>query len=442
MSTAPRSPLGGEGRITPALSNLPGPDGPRWAPRRGAITPVLGVLVAAALMVFIVILARSPATAGDAGPISRSGTYEGGQYVIEVPAGWNGGLVLFAHGIDGSLASPLSLHLREQGYALAASSYRTLGYRVDLFIDDMRALFDLFVREVRRPRWAIIHGQSMGGHVAIASLELYPGLYQGALIECGVIDGVGIADFYVATRAAAEYLGGVNLFDAPDRATLVRRVNEQWLPLMGAPPTYTERGRRFDSVLKYLMGGDLPLRLQGLPPYYFRYLAPSSGWGDREFARSASNLQVRYHIDPGLGVAEDELNAKVRRIPPAAGARSRSAIPAFAELTGRITVPVLTLHMTGDGWVPFGLEQAYRRRTVAAGTDHFLVQRAVRWPGHCGFDGETREQAFDDLVAWMERGIKPTSDDVLATDMSTLGLRWTPVLHVEDPARGRESSHK
>src|SRR5262250_2868556 len=161
MSNAPRSRLGGEGRITPALRNLPGPDGPQWAPRRGAITPVLGVLVAAALMVFIVILARSPATAGDAGPISRSGTYEGGQYVIEVPAGWNGGLVLFAHGIDGSLASPLSLHLRE------------LGYGVDRCIGDMRALFDLFVREVRRPRWAISHGQSMGGHVAIASLELY-----------------------------------------------------------------------------------------------------------------------------------------------------------------------------------------------------------------------------------------------------------------------------
>ena len=24
------------------------------------------------------------------------------------------------------------------------------------------------------------------------------------------------------------------------------------------------------------------------------------------------------------------------------------------------------------------------------------------------FEGETREQAFDDLIAWMERGIKPT----------------------------------
>jgi len=303
----------------------------------------------------------------------------------------------------------------------------------------MRALLELFIREVRRPRWAVIHGQSMGGHVAIVSLELYPGLYQGALIECGVIDGIGNADFYVAARAAAEYLGGVNLFEAPDRETLMGRVNSQWLPRMGAPPAYTERGRRFDSVLKYLMGGDLPLRLQGLPPHYMRYVAPS-GADAREVIRHASTLQVRYRIDPGLGVTEDELNAKVRRIAPAEGARSRSANPAFAELTGRIAVPVLAIHTTGDARVPWSNQQAYRRRTVAAGTAHLLVQRAVRWPGHCGFDGEEREQAFDDLVAWIEKGIKPDGDDVLAADVSTLGLRWTRIRHPEDPVQRREPS--
>lgn len=381
------------------------------------------------------VLPRVPAS--DGGPSSRRGTYEGGRYVIEVPAGWNGGLVLYAHGFRGTLDSPLTSHLLDRGYALAASSYRTEGYRVDLFVDDMRALLDLFIREVRRPRWAIIHGQSMGGHVAITSLELHPGLYQGALIECGVIDGVGLADFYVAARAAAEYLGGVNLFEAPDRETLIRRVNGQWLPRMGAPPAYTERGRRFDSVLKYLMGGDLPLRSQGLPPYYFRYLAPEAGPDTQELRRAASTLQVRYRIDPGLGVAEDELNAKVRRIAPAEGARSRSGNPAFAELTGRITVPVLAIHETGDGRVPWSLQQAYRRRTVAAGTAHLLVQRAVRWPGHCAFDGEVREQAFDALVAWIERGVKPDGDDVLAPDVSALGLRWTSILHSDDPARRR-----
>jgi len=159
----------------------------------------------------VALLAPSTAPAGDGGPVSPNGRYAGGQYVIEVPAGWNGGLVLYAHGFRGTYDSPLTSHLLDRGYALAASSYRAEGYRVDLFVEDMRALLELFIREVRRPRWTIIHGQSMGGHVAIASLELQPGLYQGALIECGVIDGVGLADFYVAARAAAEYLGGVNL---------------------------------------------------------------------------------------------------------------------------------------------------------------------------------------------------------------------------------------
>jgi pimeloyl-ACP methyl ester carboxylesterase len=192
--------------------------------------------------VVLLALAAGPALPGvqasDGGAINRRGTYEGGRYLIEVPAGWNGGgLVLFAHGYDGgTFDSPLTSHLLERGYALAASSYRTEDYRPDLFVDDMRALLELFVREVRRPRWAVIHGQSVGGHVAIASLELHPGLYQGALIECGAIDGIGNADLYVAASAAAEYLGGVNLFEAPDRETLIRRVNTQWLPRMGRLP--------------------------------------------------------------------------------------------------------------------------------------------------------------------------------------------------------------
>jgi dienelactone hydrolase len=136
-------------------------------------------------------------------------------------------------------------------------------------------------------------------------------------------------------------------------------------------------------------------------------------------------------------VDEAELNQKIRRFAPAAGARSRELDPVFAELTGRITVPVLAIHETGDARVPFSLQQAYRRRTLAAGTSHLLVQRAIRWARHCAFDGEAREQAFDDLVAWIERGGKPDGDDVLTADVSKLGLQWTLLLHPNDPAQRR-----
>ena len=394
-------------------------------------------LVVAALLVLATGPARPTAPAGDARPISRQGTYAGGRYLIEVPAGWNGGLVIFAHGYGGGEHSPLASHLAANGYAWAASSFRSASsYRPDWFLEDTLQVRDLFIREVGRPRWTIIHGQSVGGHVAIASLELHPGVYQGALIECGMTDGVTVADLYLAYQAAAEYFAGAPLLDDRDRPDLAVRISELWLPALGEPGNYTAQGRRFDSVVKHLFGGDLPLRLEGLRRRYvpnmleqFRMTQP--------LRRAGSTLHIRYRIDPGLGVDEDELNRKIRRVAPAAGARSRETAPVYAEPTGRITVPVLTIHETGDAQAPFSLEQAYRRRTLAAGTSHLLVQRAIRWAGHCGFDGEVREQAFDDLVAWIERGINPAGDDVLAADVSKLGLRWTSILHPNDPARQR-----
>lgn len=51
------------------------------------------------------------------------------------------------------------------------------------------------------------------------------------------------------------------------------------------------------------------------------------------------------------------------------------------------------------------------------------------------FDTAVRARAFDDLADWIEHGKVPAGDDVLAPDVSKLGLRWTPALHPDDPAR-------
>jgi alpha-beta hydrolase superfamily lysophospholipase len=398
--------------------------------------------------------ARQRATRAHAGTaaISRTGTLGDAAYRIEVPADWRGGLVVFAHGIQrgpgpGAVTSPpLASHIIDAGHAWAASGYRAREYRPDWFIEDLVALRDLFVNDIGRPRWTIIYGQSLGGHIVVASLELRAGLYQGGLAECGLVDGIGIADYLFAYTAAAELISGVPLLDAPDKPAFAQLLNERVVPALGMPGAYTARGRQFDSVVKYLMGADargndLPLRVQGLRPRYLLNMSHRQPDVEQEptpGARAASTLHVRYRIDPGLGLTEDELNARVRRLRPAKSARSAAADPVYAERTGRITVPLLTLHETGDAWVPLSLEQAYRRRTIAAGTQDLLVQRVTRAPSHCGFDGETREQAFDDLVAWIERGVRPDGDDVLAADLSRVGLRWTPVLHADDPlAAGR-----
>ena len=380
-------------------------------------------------------------------PISRSGVLGGANYLIEVPPNWRGGLVVFAHGIQwgpgpGAVgAPPMGTHIVGEGHAWIASGYRAREYQPHLFMEDLVALRELFLKEIGQPRWTVIYGQAMGGHIVVASLELRPGLYQGGLAECGAVDGIGIADYLIAYAAAAELISGVPLLDAPDKETFARVLNERVVPALGMPGSYTARGWQFDSVVKYLMGADqagndLPLRLQGLKRHYLVNMTHRPRDLENEPSpalRAASTAHVRYRIDPDLGVTEDELNARVRRLHPAKDARSRSANPVYAERTGRLTVPLITLHETGDAGVPLSLEQSYRRRTIAVGTDHLLVQRVMRAPSHCGFDAETREQAFNDLVAWIERGVRPAGEDVLAPDLSRIGLKWTPALHPEDP---------
>jgi pimeloyl-ACP methyl ester carboxylesterase len=374
-------------------------------------------------------------------PGRYEGVLGGARYLIEVPASWNGGLVMFAHGYQGegegtgtARDSPMAHHLGRHGYAWAASGYRAWGYRPDWFLLDLLALKAHFIKRFGPPRWTVLHGQSMGGHVAISSLELHPEEYQGALIECGVIDGIGLVDWLRAYTAAAEYFSGLKLFDTP-RPEFDTLVFKKFLPLMGEPGHYTERGRLFDSVVKHLSGGDVPLRLDGLAQRYAQNLNPRDPGPARagEFARHADTRQVVYDIDAGLGVDAATLNRDMPRFIPAAGARSYEANPVFAELTGKIKAPVMAIHETADFRVPFRLQQEYRRRTERAGTSHLLVQRASRWPGHCGFEGAMREQAFDDLVAWIERGAVPNGDDVLG-DVDRLGLRWTELRHLKDPA--------
>jgi dienelactone hydrolase len=386
---------------------------------------------------------RDPYFEALGGASAEWGYYRGGAYRIEVPTEWNGALVLFAHGYRGEgpdifvSDSPIREHLIANGYAWAASSYRGNSYRPDWGVEDTLALRDLFVEQHGTPRWTILHGQSMGGHVLVASLEQHPDAYQAALSECGVMTGIGEFDYLAAYTAAADFLSGVGLLSAPDTTTFGALIEEQWLPTMGKPGAYTERGLQFDSVVKYLTGGDLAFRVQGLAQFYTRDLSrfgePTMASPSAPARRALSTRDVTFEIDPGLGISAAQLNEGVSRFDPASGARSPDQDPVFADFTGNISVPVLSIHDTGDAFVPFKFEQDYRQKTLAAGTSDLLVQRAIRRAGHCNFLADERNLAFDDLVVWLEHGIQPRGEDFLTADTAHLGVEWTTPLERDDP---------
>jgi prolyl oligopeptidase family protein len=364
-------------------------------------------------------------------------------YEIEVPGNWNGQLVLYAHGFDGFepflIVNPPSLrqHFISQGFAWGASSFSANGYDPQDGVDDTLALLDYFKGAVGAPSRVYLDGESMGGHVVVASLEQHPGIYSGALSECGVVAGVKEMDYLLSYAAVGSYLAGLDLLPVKNLDAYRNSVSRYLVPALGDPTTktLTAKGRIFEGIIENLTGGPRPFRHEGfLDRFPGDFTITFDDLGRHTVAaRAASNQSERYTLPPGSGISESELNAKVYRQAPDPSVRNSAAGTAFAPFTGKLMAPLLAIHTTGDAFVPISMEQDYRRAVEEAGRGDLLVQRAIRRPDHCQFTPPEREGAWDDLVRWVETGAKPAGDDLLTQDLSRAGLEWTHPLLPGDP---------
>jgi pimeloyl-ACP methyl ester carboxylesterase len=384
-----------------------------------------------------------PAFDAVAGARAVWGQYEGGGYQIEVPDDWNGDVVYFAHGFRGNPPQltvsfpPIREYLIENGYAWAASSYSKNGYEPGAGARDTYALRTVFSAEVGQPVREYIYGHSMGGHVVAFSLEEYPDAYDGAISECGVVSGHEILDFFLSWGVLAGYFTDTDLADASgDAGALGVLFKDRVVPALGGVDELTPAGRAFADTIMHLSGGPRPYFFEGFAANYnfnFVILVNAVATAGPSNA-AADNVSTRYVIGEGHGVTSDELNREVPRVAANSLYRDASQYPEFADPTGAIEVPLLTLHNTGDLFVPISLEQSYRRIVDAAGSGDLLVQRAIRREGHCNFSDQERIRAFDDLVAWVERGEKPAGDDLLG-DLREAGRAFTDPPEDDDPGR-------
>ena len=95
-------------------------------------------------------------------------------------------------------------------------------------------------------------------------------------------------------------------------------------------------------------------------------------------------------------------------------------------------MPLLVMHTTGDGFVPISLMAEFGARAEEAGNGDMVSMRAIRSAVHCGFSASEVETALDDLVAWVEDGVKPPGED-LSGALDDAGLRFTSPLREGDP---------
>ena len=414
------------------------PEEPRPHDSRVFTVPAIGNTFAA--------MAALPADTVAMASSSRwSGTLKGSAYMVEVPANWNGKLVMFAHGYAGT-GTALSVnpprfrrHLIQSGYAWAASSYSTNYYDVRAGVEDTNALALAFNsiavqngRPLATPTRTYITGISMGGHIAAAAVEAETLAtannkvrYHAALPMCGVMADVELFNRFSGMQVAAQALAGLPDHPFAKWADIEPQVSSSLFTSFptAASPTLpivtTAKGAQFASVVKNLTGGERPLFAQGFEyggSFRFAY-GGFGGDGTINGVLTQSTLDttaLRYTID-GDAAASRALNNAAQKLTAAADAnrQRRDGLRWIPAVNGAFKVPVLSMHTLGDMYVPFAMQQSYAQRAAKQGSLAFLVQRAQRGAAHCDFTVAEQAESFDALVKWEQGGAKPAGDDVL-----------------------------
>jgi pimeloyl-ACP methyl ester carboxylesterase len=378
-----------------------------------------------------------------------TGVLNNASYQVEVPKNWNGMLVMYAHGYAGEGAnlsvSPPAIrrHLISQGYAWAASSYSKNYYDVRAGVEDTNALAIAFVgiarqngRNLGAPFKTYIMGVSMGGHISAAAVDeeniataVNRIRYNGAVPMCGVLGDTELFDYFAAYQSAAQVEAGMPATSWPVanwstvgpqvQAKLFSSFPSAATPTAQAVPT--AEGLRLKQIVQNLTGGPRPL-------FDYAYAGPlqATVWGTfgrdgkvngilNEDLVSTKDIVFQLDADPGLSAEEQAYNAAIFRVQgaPEANRLRRDGLRWIPKTNAQIKVPVVTIHTLGDMYVPFKMEQIYKRRADANGSSGLLVQRAIRGISHCDFTLAEQVAAFEAMVKWEQQGIKPAGDDVL-----------------------------
>ena len=359
------------------------------------------------MVAFSVAIAAIPAAAqqhveGQTGP--------GSLYAFDVPAVWNGDLVVYAHGIVDPVL-PVGLPsaqddftnvrdaLLDRGFAVASSSFSENGFALKDAAQRTHQLTGLFTSSFGPPARVYLAGHSLGSMAVLQLAETYAGQYDGALVMCGFVGGTTREIEYMATaRVAFDYFfPGVipgSVFSIPAdvdfRPGTPLFMNVQGALVAGfAPPFRTLQLARVAG----LPGNDpteiitSALNVLGFNLRYTRNVLQHTH-GHVPF----ENRQVTY-----TGSFDDAaLNLGIQRW--SGDPDALNYIAQYYSPTGAIRVPVQTLHSDRDPVVPAWHEALYADIVDRQGATDLLEQRIVTAYGHCAFGSGEVLLSFDRLV--------------------------------------------
>ena len=406
---------------------------------------------------------------------------DGATYLIQVPADWNGTLVLYSHGyVTPGSANPATdvgdpvtgQWLLANGYALAGSSYATTGWAIQQAIPDQLATVDTFDHLVGQPSRTIAWGHSLGGMITAGLIQVAPDRFTAALPMCGVVAG-GVQTWNLALDSALavqQLLGPtsglqiVNITDPTANLTVSEELFAAaqatpqgqarialasaladipgWFDPASPEPAATDytaqEANQFlwetevDGPFAFAFRAELEARAGGNPSW----TGGVNFWHQLQESPDYNEVKALYHA-AGLSLSADmaTLTAapRITRVPSAVAYLKHNIV-----FNGDLSQPVLTLHTTGDGLVVNEDESLYRSTVDAAGDGHLLRQAFVNRAGHCAFTPAETIAAFHALIHRVNTGhwgnLSPGALNAVATalgaDYNTAPaayVRYTPL---------------
>lgn len=360
----------------------------------------------------------------------------GAHYLIALPQTWNRRLVLHAHG--GPVLGPPQLAramddltrwniVVKAGYAWAGSTFRQGGVAVRAAAEDTERLRRIFVQHVAVPERTVLHGQSWGASVAAQGAEMFTRTatgkapYDAVLLTSGVLGGgTRSYDFRIDLRVVYQYL--CNNHPRPDepayplwkglpadspmkQADLAQRTRECLGLGLPAAQRTAEQARKLKTIVDVIR---IPERsVQGhlnWGTFHFRDIAMHRTGGGNVFG----NIGAVYSGSPD----DAALNAGVLRY--AADAAAVRKFGDDTDPTGRIGVPVLSLHAVNDPVAFVELQSHFRATMQAGGSAERLVQVFADEQEHSYLNDPLYPTLLEVLLKWSDGGTKPTPAGVAA----------------------------
>ena len=372
----------------------------------------------------------------------------GAFYWIAMPSPWNRRLVVHAHGgpdlgapePQGSADDLTRWNIwTRMGFAVVASTYHQGGVAVRSAAEDVERSRELFIAQFGAPERTILHGQSWGAGVAARTAELFGARdaqghvpYDAVLLTSGVLGGASLSyDFRMDLRVVYQAVCGNH-----PRADEPQYQLWQGLPV-SAKLTRAQLADRVDACtgVRKPAAARSPEQAQALATILAAVKVPERtliahlNWGTWHFQDIVTKRTNGANPFTTTGVTYaggSALNDKIARYVADSGAVA--TLSADADPTGRIPVPVLTMHAIDDPTAFVELESTFRRTMERAGRVKALVQLFTQDSEHSYTSDAQYVSAMRALLAWVEQGAVPTPEAVAAS--------CAKVEPMYDPAKG------